>query len=76
MAHRAEAQKLSGITEKQRAGLALGSVKGTNHREGHVKSETTKLKIAEANIGLTIPPSLLPEANRCAEKTTINGKVA
>jgi hypothetical protein len=49
MAHRAEAQKLSGITEKQRAGLALGSVKGTNHREGHVKSETTKLKIAEAN---------------------------
>lgn len=49
MAHRAEAQKRSGITDAQLRGLSLGRTKGTNHREGHIKTEATKRKIAEAN---------------------------
>lgn len=35
MAHRSEAQKLSGITAAQQAGLSLGRRKGTNHRTGY-----------------------------------------
>jgi hypothetical protein len=42
--HRAEAQKISGITEKQLAGLSLGREKGTNHLIGIHKSEESKRK--------------------------------
>jgi len=42
--HRALAQKISGITEKQRAGLSLGSTKGTNHRTGYVHRSESKIK--------------------------------
>lgn len=49
MAHRAEAQKISGITEAQRAGLALGRVKGDNRRTGIKQSDAMKQKAAEAN---------------------------
>lgn len=49
MEHRAEVQKLSGITEKQQAGLSLGREKGTNHRTGYKHKEESKLKIAAAN---------------------------
>jgi 5-methylcytosine-specific restriction endonuclease McrA len=44
MKHRAEAQKLSGITEKQQAALALGREKGTNHRAGYKHKESSKRK--------------------------------
>lgn len=44
MEHRGLAQKLSGITEAQKAGLALGSVKGTNHRAGYKHKEESKIK--------------------------------
>jgi len=44
MEHRAEAQRQSGITDKQRAGLAFGRVKGTNHLDGLPKSEESKRK--------------------------------
>jgi 5-methylcytosine-specific restriction endonuclease McrA len=49
MAHRAEAQKLSGITAAQQAGLTLGRVGGDNHRTGCQQSETMKRKVSEAN---------------------------
>jgi 5-methylcytosine-specific restriction endonuclease McrA len=49
MAHRAEAQKISGITEAQKAGLSLGRVKEDNRRKGCKQSETVKRKVAEAN---------------------------
>ena len=49
MKHRAEAQKLSGITEKQWAGLALGREKGTNHRTGYQHKESSKRKTSRAN---------------------------
>ena len=48
MAHRAEAQVLAGITDAQKAGLKLGRVKGTNHREGYQHKEASKLKITDA----------------------------
>lgn len=44
MKHRAEAQKLSGITEKQYAALSLGRGKGINHLTGIPKSEASKRK--------------------------------
>lgn len=49
MAHRAEAQKISGITEAQLAGLSQGRAKGDNHRTGSKQSETMKRKVSEAN---------------------------
>jgi len=42
MAHRGEAQRLSGVTEAQRAGLALGREKGTNHRSGYQHREESR----------------------------------
>jgi hypothetical protein len=48
MKHRAEAQVRSGITEQQRAGLAMGRAKGTNHLNGIPKSEESKRKRSEA----------------------------
>lgn len=45
MEHRAEAQKLSGITEKQKSGLAKGRRKGTNNRTGFTHDSATKEKI-------------------------------
>jgi len=44
MEHRAEAQKVSGITDKQLAALSLGRQKGTNHLKGIPKSAESKLK--------------------------------
>lgn len=38
-----------GVTDAQRAGLALGSVKGTNLRQGYRHSEESKAKTAAAN---------------------------
>lgn len=49
LAHRAEAQKLSGVTPAQRAALALGSVKGTNHRTGYAHREESKRKASESH---------------------------
>ena len=49
MEHRALAQHLSGVTEAQRAGLALGAVKGTNHRTGYSHRPESKAKVAAAN---------------------------
>jgi hypothetical protein len=46
---RSEAQKVSGITDKQYAGLRLGRPKGTNHRAGYKHREESKRKIAVAN---------------------------
>jgi len=48
MAHRAEAQKLSGITPAQQAGLSLGRRKGTNNLIGIPKSEESKRKRSES----------------------------
>ena len=44
MAHRGQAQHLSGVTEAQRAGLALGREKGTNHRTGYTHRDESKVK--------------------------------
>lgn len=49
MEHRGEAQRLSGVTEAQRAGLALGSVKGTNHRAGYQHSAESRAKASAAH---------------------------
>lgn len=48
MAHRAEAQKSSGITLAQQAGLSLGRRKGTNNLAGIPKSEESKQKRSES----------------------------
>jgi len=48
MEHRVQAQKLSGITAAQRAGLALGRTKGDNHLKGNIHSAETKTKMAKA----------------------------
>jgi len=47
MAHRAEAQKLSGITPAQHAALGLGRLPGDNGRTGYAQTEETKRKIRE-----------------------------
>ncbi len=44
MEHRALAQSVSGLTDKQKAALTLGRPKGTNHLEGIPKSESSNLK--------------------------------
>lgn len=49
MEHRAEAQKISGITEKQNAALSLGRQKGTNHREGYKHREESKQKCSQSH---------------------------
>jgi hypothetical protein len=49
MEHRAEAQKVSGITEKQLAGLAMGREKGTNHRAGYKHREESKRKASASH---------------------------
>lgn len=49
MAHRAMAQSVVGVTERQREGLAKGSVKGTNHRRGYKHRDESKRKTVEAN---------------------------
>lgn len=48
MACRGRAQSVAGVTEAQLAGLALGSVKGTNHRAGYRHREESKQKIGGA----------------------------
>lgn len=50
MEHRAEAQKVSGITEKQWAGLAKGSVKGANHRTGYKHREESRAKASASHL--------------------------
>jgi hypothetical protein len=49
MEHRGMAQAKSGLTEAQRAGLALGPVPGTNHRAGYVHREESKRKASESH---------------------------
>lgn len=49
MLHRAEAQKLSGITAAQQAGLARGRRNGTNHRKGYKHKESSRIKAALSN---------------------------
>ena len=48
LAHRAEAQKLSGITPAQQAGLSQGRRKGTNNRTGYVHREESKRRASES----------------------------
>lgn len=48
MAHRAEAQKLSGITPAQLAGLNLGRRKGTNNRTGYRHRAESRRKTSES----------------------------
>lgn len=47
-AHRGDAQRLSGVTEAQRAGLARGRAKGTNHRLGYLHRDASKRKASES----------------------------
>lgn len=49
MAHRAEAQKVIGITDAQKTALALGRPKGTNHRAGYRHREESKRKVSRSN---------------------------
>lgn len=49
MAHRAEAQSISGVTPAQQAGLNLGRVKGTNHRSGYKHRHESKRKASESH---------------------------
>lgn len=49
MAHRGQAQAISGVTPAQRAGLALGSVKGTNHRAGYTHRPESKAKASASH---------------------------
>src|SRR5689334_8304987 len=49
MEHRALAQKISGITPAQKAGLALGSVKGTNYRVGYKHKVESRKKASESH---------------------------
>lgn len=49
MTHRAQAQKLSGITEAQRAGLSRGRVKGANHRTGYQHRAESRRKTSESH---------------------------
>lgn len=49
IAHRAEAQKLSGITEAQQSGLSKGRAKGTNHRAGYTHRAESKAKTSATN---------------------------
>lgn len=44
MAHRAEAQKIAGITPAQLDGLSWGRVKGTNRRNGRPDGKATRAK--------------------------------
>lgn len=49
MEHRAEAQKVSGVTEAQSKSLSLGREKGTNHREGYKHKEESKTKASDSH---------------------------
>lgn len=49
MACRSKAQSVVGVTDAQRAALALGSIKGTNHRTGYKHREESKRKVAMTN---------------------------
>lgn len=49
MACRSKAQSVVGVTDAQRAGLSLGSIKGTNHRAGYKHREESKLQVSAAN---------------------------
>lgn len=50
MVHRGDAQRLSGLTDAQRSGLARGRVKGTNHRTGYTHKPESRAKTAAANL--------------------------
>jgi 5-methylcytosine-specific restriction endonuclease McrA len=50
MACRSEAQKVAGITDKQKSGLSLGRKKGTNHRTGYKHREESKRKASASHI--------------------------
>lgn len=49
MEHRGAAQAISGVTPAQRAGLSLGSKKGTNYRTGYKHREESKRKASESH---------------------------
>ncbi len=49
MKHRAQAQVISGITEKQKQAMSLGREKGTNHRTGYKHREESKRKASESH---------------------------
>ncbi len=49
MEHRAEAQKLSGITPAQQAGLSQGRRKGTNNRTGYRHRAESREKTSESH---------------------------
>ena len=49
MAHRGEAQRRSGVTKAQAAGLARGRVKGTNHRAGYRHRDESRAKVSVSN---------------------------
>lgn len=50
MAHRGEAQRRSGVTAAQAAGLALGRVKGTNHRAGYQHRDESRAKASASHM--------------------------
>lgn len=45
MTHRAVAQSVVGVTDRQKAGLSLGREPGTNHRTGYKHRDESKRKI-------------------------------
>lgn len=49
MAHRSEAQKVVGVTDRQQAGLSLGRGKGTNHRAGYQHRLESRAKASESH---------------------------
>ena len=49
MSHRAEAQKVIGITDRQQVGLMRGRVKGTNHRKGYQHRPESKRRASESH---------------------------
>jgi len=50
MAHRAQAQVLSGITDAQMRGLSLGRAKGTNHLDGIPKSKESNQRRSSSHL--------------------------
>ncbi len=49
MAHRAQAQKLSGLTPAQHEGLSLGRRKGTNNRTGYRHRAESRMRASESH---------------------------
>lgn len=66
MEHRGIAQARSGLTDSQRAALALGRVPGTNHRTGYVHREEPKRKASESHKAWCAANSDKVKARECS----------